>query len=81
MIGSRLVTRQTGPAGRPCSKVFICEAILPKREFYFAILYDRKTKSPMLVGSSQGGMDIEQVAATNPKAIIKTPVDISKGMY
>ena len=80
MIGSTLVTRQSGAAGRPCSKVFICEALAPSKEYYFAILYDRKSKGPMLVGSPQGGMDIENVASKHPEAIHTTPIDISKSM-
>ncbi|KGG51950.1 hypothetical protein DI09_23p250 [Mitosporidium daphniae] len=80
MIGSTLVTKQTGAAGRPCSKVFICEALSPSKEYYLAILYDRNCKGPMLVGSPQGGMDIEKVAAQSPEAIHTYPIDISKGL-
>ncbi len=60
-------------------KVYICERLFIRREYYFAILLDRKTKGPVVVASSQGGMDIEQVAHDNPSAIISVPVDINKG--
>lgn len=80
MIGHRLITKQTGSAGRPCNIVYICEKMNPKREFYFAILLDRKTRSPMLVGSSQGGMDIEAVAAKDPSAIHTLAIDVDTGL-
>jgi len=80
MINQKLVTKQTGPEGKPCSKVLISERLYLRRETYFAILMDRETAGPMLIASSQGGMDIEQVAATNPKAIFKEPVDIYEGV-
>jgi len=80
MLGHKLMTKQTGQAGRICNQVYICERLFPRREFYFAILYDRKTQGPVMVGSSQGGMDIEAVAAENPNAIITQPISIEKGI-
>lgn len=80
MIGHKLVTKQTGPAGRICNAVYICERKFARREFYLAILMDRQSQGPMIVASSQGGMDIETVAKENPDAIMTTKVDIHKGV-
>lgn len=80
MIGHKLVTKQTGAQGRICNSVYICERKFARREFYLAILMDRSTQSPVIVASSQGGMDIETVAKETPEAIITTTVDINKGV-
>ena len=80
MLGQRLITHQTGAEGRPCNEVFICERQYARREYYFAILMDRASAGPVLVGSSQGGVDIESVAAENPDAIVQQPVDIDQGL-
>jgi len=80
MLGQNLVTKQTGAAGKLCDMVYIVEREYLRREYYFAILMDRKTSGPVLVASSQGGMDIETVAAENPSAIITHSVDIHKGL-
>jgi len=80
MIGHKLVTKQTGAAGRLCNAVYICERKFARREFYLAILMDRASQSPVIVASSQGGMDIETVAKETPDAIITTQVDINKGV-
>lgn len=80
MIGQKLITKQTGAAGKLCTSVYICERKFARREFYLAILMDRQTQGPVIVSSSQGGMDIEGVAKENPDAIITTPVDIHKGV-
>src|SRR5436305_11871598 len=80
MIGHRLITKQTGPAGKLCTSVYIVERKFARREFYLAILMDRATQGPVIVASSQGGMDIETVAKESPEAIITTPVDINVGV-
>ena len=80
MIGHKLVTKQTGAAGKLCTSVYICERKFARREFYLAILMDRATQGPVIVSSSQGGMDIETVAKETPDAIITTPIDIHKGV-
>ena len=82
MIGSNLITKQTGEEGRPCNKVFICERKFPRREYYCSITMDRgagdaKTKfGPVLVASAAGGMNIEEVAMENPDAIVKHYIDM-----
>jgi len=80
MIGKNLYTKQTGAVGRPCNEVMIVERLYPRREYYFSILLDRETRGPLLIASSQGGMSIEDVAAENPDAIIKQPIDIFTGI-
>lgn len=80
MIGHKLFTKQTGARGRICNSVYICERKFARREFYLAVLMDRSTQSPVIVASSQGGMDIETVAKETPDAIITTPIDINEGV-
>jgi succinyl-CoA synthetase beta subunit len=80
MIGSRLITKQTGAIGRPCTKVMICEKVPVQKEFYFAILLDRAFMGPVLVGSGEGGVNIEEIASQSPDKIIKDPVDINEGL-
>ncbi|XP_046853113.1 succinate--CoA ligase [ADP-forming] subunit beta, mitochondrial-like [Xenia sp. Carnegie-2017] len=80
MLGKKLFTKQTGEKGRICNKVLICERLYSRREYYFAITMERSFMGPVLVGSHQGGVDIEKVAAEHPEAIFKEPVDIFKGL-
>ncbi|KAF2151390.1 succinate-CoA ligase [Myriangium duriaei CBS 260.36] len=80
MIGHKLITKQTGERGRICNSVYIVERKFARREFYLAILMDRGSQSPVVVASSQGGMDIETVAKENPSAILTTVIDIHKGV-
>ena len=80
MIGHKLITKQTGSRGRLCNAVYICERKFARREFYLAILMDRATQGPVIVASSQGGMDIETVAKETPEAIMTTQIDIHKGV-
>lgn len=82
MIGNKLITKQTGEQGRICEKVLVVERLYLRREYYFAILMERGMDrfGPVLVGSNQGGMDIEAVAANTPEAIIKQFVDINAGL-
>ena len=80
MLGHRLITKQTGADGRPCSSVYVVERKWIRREVYFAIVLDRESRAPVVIASSQGGMNIEDVAHESPEAIIKVPVDISIGL-
>src|SRR4029077_11197283 len=70
MLGQTLVTHQTGPAGRVVNKVLVAEAAQIAREIYFAILRDRGTAAPLIVASTEGGVEIETVAAKSPEKII-----------
>jgi succinyl-CoA synthetase beta subunit len=80
MIGQYLVTKQTGEKGRICNSVMVAERKFPRKEYYFAIMMERAFAGPVLIASAQGGVNIEEVAAENPDAIIKEPIDIVKGM-
>ncbi len=80
MIGHKLITKQTGADGRLCKAVYIVERKFARREFYLAIIMDRATQGPVIVASSQGGMDIETVAKENPEAIITKPINIHTGV-
>jgi len=80
MLGSKLVTKQTGAEGRLVSRVFVVERLYIRKEFYFAVLMDRTFNGPVIIASSRGGMDIENVAHETPDLIIKEPIDIMKGI-
>ncbi|XP_041350121.1 succinate--CoA ligase [GDP-forming] subunit beta, mitochondrial-like [Gigantopelta aegis] len=80
MLGQRLVTKQTGQEGVKVNQVMVAEALDIERETYFAILMDRKYDGPVMVGSTQGGMDIEEVASKTPEAIFYDAIDITQGM-
>jgi len=75
MIGKHLVTKQTTAEGQPCLSVMLSDPVDIKRELYFAILLDRQTQSPVIIASTQGGVEIEEVAEKHPEAIIKEVVD------
>ncbi|MGA7617003.1 MAG: ADP-forming succinate--CoA ligase subunit beta [Thermoanaerobaculia bacterium] len=75
MLGMTLVTHQTGPEGRVVRKVLIEEALNIDRELYLGITLDRRIGKPVVMASAQGGMEIEEVAARDPKAIYREPVD------
>jgi len=75
MLGQTLVTHQTGPQGRVVRKVLVSKSVEIARELYFAILIDRATSAPVIVASTEGGMDIESVAAHSPEKIVHLAVD------
>jgi succinyl-CoA synthetase beta subunit len=80
MMGQILVTHQTGPAGRMVNKVLVAESAEIAREIYFAILLDRATAAPLIVASTEGGVEIETVAAKSPEKIIREPIDPLAGL-
>jgi succinyl-CoA synthetase beta subunit len=80
MLGMTLVTHQTGPEGRIVRKVLIEEALNIDRELYLGITLDRRIGKPVIMASRQGGMDIEEVAAKDPKAIHREAVDSVLGI-
>lgn len=80
MIGNVLVTKQTGEAGQPVSMVLVNEGLTILSETYFAILMDRAYNGPVIVASKEGGVDIEEVAESNPDAIVTEPIDIMAGI-
>lgn len=80
MLNQVLVTKQTGETGKLVSKIMVAEAVDLKKECYFAILQDRSRECPVIVASTEGGMDIEEVAATRPEAIIREHIDPALGI-
>lgn len=80
MLGMQLVTPQTGPEGKQVRKVLIVQAAEIQKEFYLAILLDRETSQLTLIGSEEGGMDIEEVAEKTPEKIIRTQIDPAFGL-
>src|ERR1700704_4947961 len=80
MLGQTLVTHQTGPQGRVVNKVLVAESVEIARETYFAILLDRATAAPLVVASTEGGVEIETVAAKSPEKIMREPVDPLAGL-
>jgi len=80
MLGEILVTHQTGPAGRLVNKVLVAESADIAREIYFAVLLDRATAAPLVVASTEGGVEIEAVAAKSPDKIIREPIDPLSGL-
>ncbi|MBK1790584.1 ADP-forming succinate--CoA ligase subunit beta [Persicirhabdus sediminis] len=80
MIGQTLVTKQTGDEGKLVSKVMIADACDISRELYLAILMDRESGGPVIVASTEGGMDIEEVAESTPEKIIRQCVHPLAGL-
>ncbi len=80
MLGEILVTHQTGPDGRKVNKVLVAESADIEREIYFAVLLDRATAAPLIVASTEGGVEIEAVAAKSPEKITREPIDPLAGM-
>jgi len=74
MLGQTLVTHQTGPTGKVVRKVLVAESVEIVREVYVAILMDRASEAPVVVASTEGGVEIETVAEEHPEKIIREPV-------
>ena len=79
MLGHDLVTKQTGPAGKTVKRLYIEEGCDIKRELYLSLLVDRALGRVSFIASTEGGMDIEQVAADTPDKIVKQSVDPAAG--
>ena len=80
ILGMQLVTHQTGLEGQVVKKVLVEEALAIASELYVAVTLDRTVSAPVIIASSAGGMDIEEVAAKNPQAIARVHVDPSLGI-
>ena len=80
MLGKVLVTKQTGPDGRRVQTLLIASGAKIKREFYLAVLLDRAVGRPLVMASTEGGMDIEEVAAKTPEKIFKEWIDPAVGI-
>ena len=80
MLGRTLVTHQTGPSGKQVNRVYIEDGAAIQREFYLALLVDRKSSRNSFVCATEGGMDIEEVAASDPDKITSFSVDPATGI-
>jgi len=80
MLGMKLVTHQTGPEGRIVHRLLVEETLPIEKELYLGILVDRGEAKPVFMASAAGGMDIEQVAAERPEAILKQYIDPGMGL-
>ena len=80
MLGMKLVTHQTGPEGRIVHRLLVEETLPIDKELYLGILVDRDEGKPVFMASAAGGMDIEQVAADRPEAILKQYIDPGMGL-
>lgn len=81
MLGSTLVTIQTGEEGKQVNTLFVEQGLKIARELYLGIVVDREVGGPVLIMSSEGGMDIEEVAKHSPEKIIAEPFDAVAGLY
>ena len=80
MLGQVLVTKQTGPDGRKVNTLLLAAGAKIKKEFYLAVLLDRNNSRPLVMASTEGGIDIEEVAAKTPEKIFKEWVDPAVGL-
>jgi succinyl-CoA synthetase beta subunit len=80
MLGRTLVTHQTGPAGKQVNRVYLEDGSDIEKEFYLAVLLDRETSRVSFVASTEGGMNIEEVAAETPEKIVSFTVDPAAGL-
>ncbi|MFW5883427.1 MAG: ADP-forming succinate--CoA ligase subunit beta [Verrucomicrobiota bacterium] len=80
MLGNTLVTKQTGPAGKQVNTVYFTEASEIAHEYYLAILLDRATSRVVIIASTEGGVDIEEVAEKTPEKITRVLVDPALGI-
>ncbi|HKK19329.1 MAG TPA: ATP-grasp domain-containing protein, partial [Opitutales bacterium] len=80
MLDNTLVTKQTGPEGRKVQTIYFTEACDIAHEYYLAIVLDRETAQSVIIASTEGGMDIEEVAEKSPDKIIKVPISPTMGL-
>ncbi len=80
MLGMTLITHQTGPEGRVVARVLVEEGLQMTRELYLSLVLDRASGKPVMMASSAGGMDIEEVAATTPQKIVRVSIEPGVGL-
>jgi len=80
MLGQTLITKQTGPAGKEVKRIYIEDGCDIARELYLGMLLDRETSRLTMMASTEGGMEIEEVAAATPEKILKVAIDPATGM-
>ena len=81
MLGRVLVTHQTGPKGKQVNRLYIEEGAAIAKEFYLSLLVDRETSWVSVVASTEGGMDIEEVAHSTPEKIVTFSIDPATGVF
>ncbi|MFT4901900.1 MAG: succinyl-CoA synthetase beta subunit [Lentimonas sp.] len=80
MLDNTLITQQTGPAGRKVQTLYFTEACDIEHEYYLAIVMDRETAQSVIIASTEGGMDIEEVAEKTPEKLIRIPISPTMGL-
>ncbi|MEM0983311.1 MAG: ADP-forming succinate--CoA ligase subunit beta [Planctomycetota bacterium] len=80
MLSNKMVSVQTGPEGLEVSKLLFAAGVDIEKEYYLAITTDRDTRRNVMIASAEGGVEIEQVAESNPDAILKQPIDPQMGL-
>ncbi|MFT6105949.1 MAG: succinyl-CoA synthetase beta subunit [Rickettsiales bacterium] len=80
ILGKTLITHQTGPEGKEVKRLYVESGSNIKKEYYLSAVMDRATSSVVFMASTEGGMDIEEVAAENPEKIVTVVVDIASGV-
>lgn len=80
LIGKTLVTHQTGPEGKKVKKVYVEEGADIKKEYYLGMVLDRATEMPVIMASTEGGIEIEEVASKSPEKIVKVGIDPKIGL-
>ena len=80
MLGNTLITHQTGSAGRLVQTIYLTEYCEIAKEYYLAILVDRTTSRPVIIASTEGGVDIERVAQERPERIVRVSIDPTLGL-
>lgn len=80
MIGNVLVTKQTGPEGKEVQRLYVTDGVDIEKEYYVSIVLDRATSRLTFIASTEGGMDIEEVAESSPEKIFKVSIDPATGM-
>jgi succinyl-CoA synthetase beta subunit/malate-CoA ligase subunit beta len=80
LLGKKLVTHQSGPAGKIVGRLYVEGGVAIAKELYLGFVLDRKSERVMVVASSQGGMEIEEIAAEKPDSIVKVSVEPAVGM-
>ena len=80
LLGKPLITPQTGPEGRIVRTVLVAEAAVIDREFYLGIVIDRASRSPVVIASPAGGVEIEEIAKTKPETLFKERADAAVGL-
>ena len=79
MLGGTLVTKQSGPAGKPVNTLLLAKKMALAKEYYFAIMMDRASQGPLIIACSEGGTSIEDLAESSPEKIVKVPISLEKG--